>query len=114
MIIDYGRIIAEDTAEGLTRRLRGSEETRARIVGPHAAVLEALRALPGVEDVRAEAPVDGVVTVVARSTRGDELRRDLAAVVVRNGWDLLEVRSLPMSLEDLFVRLVRDDREGTA
>jgi ABC-2 type transport system ATP-binding protein len=28
IIIDYGRIIAEDTAEGLTQRLRGSDETR--------------------------------------------------------------------------------------
>jgi ABC-2 type transport system ATP-binding protein len=112
IIIDYGRIIAEDTAEGLTRRLRGSEETRARVAGPRLAVLEAVRAIPGVEDVREEPASDGVVTLIARSTRGDELRRDLAAVVVRNGWDLLEVRALPMSLEDLFVRLVREDREG--
>jgi ABC-2 type transport system ATP-binding protein len=112
IIIDYGRIIAEDTAEGLTRRLRGSEETRARVAGPRLAVLQAVRAIPGVEEVREEPAANGIVTLIARSTRGDELRRDLAAVVVRNGWDLLEVRALPMSLEDLFVRLVREDREG--
>ena len=114
IIIDYGRIIAEDTAEGLTRRLRGSEETRARVAGPRAAVLDAVRAIPGVEDVREESAADGVVALVARSPRGDDLRRDLAAIVVRQGWDLLEVRPLPMSLEDLFVRLVREDREGGA
>ncbi len=39
IIIDYGRIIAEDTAEGLTRRLQGSHETRARVAGPREAVL---------------------------------------------------------------------------
>ncbi len=38
----------------------------------------------------------------------------LADQVVYNGWGLLEVRPLPMSLEDLFVRLVRSDRETPA
>jgi len=112
IIIDYGRIIAEDTAEGLTHRLRGSEETRLRIVGPRAEVLDAVRALPGVEAVSEEGAEDGVVTLVTRSARGDALRRDLAALVVGKGWDLLEIRPLPMSLEDLFVRLVHEDREG--
>ena len=114
MILDYGRIIAEDTAEGLTRRLQGSHESRARIAGPRESVLRSLMALPGVEDVREEAGSDGVVTVVIRSSQGDDMRRTLAEQVVGNGWGLLEVRPLPMSLEDLFVRLVRSERAAGA
>jgi ABC-2 type transport system ATP-binding protein len=114
MIIDYGRVIAEDTAEGLSRRLRGSDETRARIAGPHDAVVRALAALPGVEELREEAAAEGIVTVVVRSARGDALRREMADLVVRSDWGLLEIRPLPMSLEDLFVRLVREDREAAA
>ncbi len=114
IIIDYGRIIAEDTAEGLTRRLQGSHETRARVAGPREADLRVLRARPDLEDVREEPGTYGSVTVVVRSTRGDEARRALAEHVVHNGWGLLEVRPLPMSLEDLFVRLVRSDRDAAA
>jgi ABC-2 type transport system ATP-binding protein len=114
IIIDYGRIIAEDTAEGLTRRLQGSHETRTRIAGPRVPVLEALRALPGVEDVREEPATDGSVTAVLRSSLGDETRRGLAELVVGRGWGLLELRPLPMSLEDLFVRLVRSERDTHA
>src|SRR6185295_1483862 len=55
MIIDYGRIIAEDTADGLTRRLRGSNETRLRVAGPRDAVLPALAAVPGVDEIVEEA-----------------------------------------------------------
>ncbi len=113
VILDYGRVIAEDTAEGLTRRLRGSDETRARIAGERGTVLPALRTLPDVEEVQEESARDGVVTVVVRSPRGDATRRALADLVVRSGWGLLELRALPMSLEDLFVRLVREDREAT-
>jgi ABC-2 type transport system ATP-binding protein len=112
IIIDYGRIIAEDTAEGLSRRLQGSHETRARVDGPRDAVIHALRALPEIQDVREEPSSDDVVTVIARSARGDEARRALAAAVVGKGWGLLEVRPLPMTLEDLFVRLVRSERDG--
>jgi len=114
MIIDYGRIIAEDTADGLSQRVRGSNETRVRIAGPRAEVLAALRSAPGVEDLREEPLGDGAITAVVRSARGDELRRELATTVVGRGWGLLEMRSLPMSLEDLFVRLVRDDRDAAA
>lgn len=114
VIIDYGRIIAEDTAEDLTGRLQGSHETRARIAGPPAAVLEALRTLRDVDAIREEPGVDGVVSVVIRSARGDEARRELAAMIVGRGWGLVELRPLPMTLEDLFVRLVRSERDAAA
>ncbi len=54
------------------------------------------------------------MTVVVRSSRGDEARRALAAQVVGHGFGLLEVRPLPMTLEDLFVRLVRSERDAAA
>jgi gliding motility-associated transport system ATP-binding protein len=112
IIIDYGRIIAEDTAEGLRRRLQGSHETRARIAGPRDAVLQALGQISELDDVREEPGADGVVTVIVRSSRGDEARRALAAHVVELGFGLLEIRPLPMTLEDLFVRLVRSERDA--
>jgi hypothetical protein len=57
---------------------------------------------------------DGTVTVVARSAPGDGERPDIAALVVGRGWGLVDLRPLAMSLEDLFVRLVRDDRDAAA
>ena len=114
IIIDYGRIIAEDSALGLTQRVRGSDETRVRVVGPRGDVAAALATVDGVDELREEAATDGAVTMVARSTRGDAVRRDIAALVVGRGWDLVELRPLAMSLEDLFVRLVRDDRDAAA
>jgi ABC-2 type transport system ATP-binding protein len=114
IIIDYGRVIAEDTALGLTQRIRGSDETRVRVAGPRADVLSALATVSGVDELTEEPVNDGSVTVIARSARGDAVRRDIADLVVRRGWGLLEMRPLAMSLEDLFVRLVRDDRNAAA
>lgn len=114
VIIDHGRIIAEDTAEGLTRRLQEAHETCVRIAGPRAAVLDALHVLPDVVAVREIKNADDVVTVMVTSTCGDEVRRALAATVAAQGWGLLELRPLPMTLEDLFVRLVRNERDTGA
>jgi ABC-2 type transport system ATP-binding protein len=114
IIIDYGRIIAEDTAEGLTGRLRGSEDTRVRVAGPRDQVLAALRALPHVTALREEAGDAGCVTATVAAADGDALRRVVAERIVASGWGLLELRPLPMSLEDLFVRLVREDRQEPA
>lgn len=114
IIIDYGRIIAEDTAEGLTRRLRGSDETRVRIAGPRESVLESVHGLPMVTSVREEHLDSDVVTLIVTAKDGDRMRRTLAERVVGCGWGLLELRALPLSLEDLFVRLVREDREAVA
>jgi gliding motility-associated transport system ATP-binding protein len=113
VIIDRGRIVAEDTAEGLSRRVGGSERTLVRVDGPAASVCAAVRAVPGVERVELNngAP-GGLTSVVAYSPAGDAaVPQAIAAAVVHHGWGLIEVRPLALTLEDLFVRLVTE--EGT-
>jgi ABC-2 type transport system ATP-binding protein len=113
IIIDRGRIVAEDTAAELTSKLEGAERTFVRVDGPPEAVLGALRAVPGVERVEAEngTPAAGAA-FVAYTGSGDAARRAIAAAVVRAGWGLLEVRPLALTLEDLFVRLVTREEQG--
>jgi ABC-2 type transport system ATP-binding protein len=115
IIINHGRIVAEDSAEGLTRRLQGSERTLVRIEGPPDTVSSVLQAVPGVERVellRGGDDVQGGFVVFAPD--GETVRKQIASVVVGQGWGLLEVKSLPMSLEDLFVRLVTEEPSENA
>jgi hypothetical protein len=73
-------------------------------------VREALTAVNFVERLE-DRPVDagatGLCSFVAFSTgHGDEIRSALAACVVQHGWNLLEIKPMALSLEDLFMRLV--------
>jgi hypothetical protein len=43
--------------------------------------------------------------------RDHDLRRDLARTIVANGWGLLELRSMQMSLEDVFLHLTTEERD---
>jgi ABC-2 type transport system ATP-binding protein len=113
VIIDHGRIVAEDTAEALTRRVEGEDRTLVRVEGPADAVRVALAAVPGVEQVELADAAHGRPAspascgFIAHSQTGEPVRKAIAAAVVEHGWGLVEIRPLALSLEDLFVRLVK-------
>jgi len=107
VILSRGRLVAEDTAEGLQRRLAGVERLLVRVEGSAERARATLAALPGVTRVEPLAP-DGqagaVFAVLAPAIQ--PVQRALAAAVVAEGLVLLEVRATAPTLEDLFVRLV--------
>lgn len=107
VILDRGRLVVEDTPEGLARRLEGIGGLEVRIDGPPEAVTAALRALPGVQDVVCH-PRDGASghRFTIRAAEPEPVQRQLAVLVVGRGWTLLEARASVPTLEDLFVRAV--------
>jgi ABC-2 type transport system ATP-binding protein len=107
LILHHGRLLAEDTPDGLGRRLADVARLMVRVEGPPAEVAAALAALPDVtrvEENATESPPGTLFAVFARDPL--PVQRRIAATVVGRGWTLLEVRSDPPTLEDLFVRLV--------
>jgi len=105
VIIDRGRVVAEDSAAGLARAQQRGERTLLHVDGPPAQVAAALRALPGVANVEVETVV-GAARFTVTTTGGQPAPATLAALVVGHSWGLIELRPLAMSLEDLYVRLV--------
>jgi ABC-2 type transport system ATP-binding protein len=55
-----------------------------------------------------------VVTCVVESKKDRDVRKDIAAAVVRQNWGLLELRPVDLTLEEVFVRLVTEEKENTA
>jgi ABC-2 type transport system ATP-binding protein len=109
VIISKGRVVAVDTPENLTARLRGSETMFLQVAGPDDAVPAALSALPGVTRVSANTGKDGLLAIEVDSERGRDVRRELAATIVSSGWGLLELRPMRMSLEDIFLSLTTEE-----
>lgn len=114
VIIDRGRIVAQDSAGVLTREAQGSDRILLRVDGPPAAVLAVLRAVEGVDRVELDNGQDSLPLFIAHARAGDAACAAMAAAVVNHGWGLLEVRPLPLSLEDVFVRLVTEEKAGSA
>jgi ABC-2 type transport system ATP-binding protein len=113
IIINRGRLVAVDTPENLTTKLQKSSRLLVRVEGPAADVVRALGVVPGVQTVKQDGigPTN-VVTCVVESEKDRDVRKDIAAAVVRQNWGLLELRPVDLTLEEVFVRLVTEEKES--
>lgn len=102
IIINRGRIVAEDTPEALTAQLRRAQTTLVRVRGGDDALAKQILDLPQVNNVR---PGDEPETWIVDSELGAECQADVARLVVEKGLDLLELRPVEMSLEEVFREL---------
>jgi ABC-2 type transport system ATP-binding protein len=109
VIINKGRVVAVDTPENLTARLRGSETMYLQVDTMGADAVSALERVPGVTRVVESAGHDGFAGYEVESQQGHDIRRDLARTVVSSGWGLLELRPLRLSLEDVFLSLTTEE-----
>ena len=109
VIINKGRVVAVDTPDNLTARLRGSETMYLQVDASGADAVAALTGVPGVTRVVESDRRDGVVGYEVDRESGRDVRRDLARAVIGSGWGLLEMRPMRMSLEDVFLSLTTDE-----
>jgi ABC-2 type transport system ATP-binding protein len=114
VIINKGRVVAIDTPDNLTARLRGAETMHVQVDAGHANASAALQSVPGVTRVVESERRDGVVTYEVESAKGQDVRRDLARTIVSSGWGLLELRPMRMSLEEIFLELTTEESSAPA
>ncbi|MBW2090873.1 MAG: ATP-binding cassette domain-containing protein [Deltaproteobacteria bacterium] len=108
MIMDRGKIMAVDSAENLSQRLKGTQRIEIEIKGPAETIVSRLREVKGVFNVTVEGSGDQRLFAVECSP-GQDIRDELASAVVQSGFSLLGLKSYEMSVEDIFLQLT--DRE---
>jgi len=107
LIINRGLIVAEDTPENLQAQLAGAERLSVRAAAGSQELSGLLKAVPGVREVRLGAH-DGEVEV--SSAPGVDIRPRVARAVVEAGLDLLELRTIGISLEEVFLQLTQEEQ----
>jgi ABC-2 type transport system ATP-binding protein len=112
VIINKGKVVAIDTPDNLTSRLRGSETMYVQVDAMGADAGSVLAGLAGVTRVSVSDTQDTVMGLEVESETGRDLRRELAATVVGRGWGLLEMRPMRMSLEDVFLKLTTQEKDA--
>jgi len=107
LIINKGRIVAEDTPERLQNRLTGAQRIAVRVLGDGDGLEQEVNKIPGI--IRSHPLPDGGLEVEAPP--GQDIRPELARRVINAGFDLLELKSVGLSLEDIFMELTREEPE---
>jgi len=106
LIINNGQIIATDTPANLTAQLQRNLQVYLEIEGPEAEVMKKIDSMAGVLNVT---PANGPGSYLIETSRGQDLRPELARTVVEHGWHLRELKLQDLSLEDIFMQLVTDE-----
>jgi ABC-2 type transport system ATP-binding protein len=104
ILIARGRIAIDDRLDHL--RTGSAIVLQAR--GPEGAIRRALEAVGGVKGVTVQGMTDEAPTFEVRTEGDADLREELAARVVRNGWPLRMIDLRRSTLEDRFVRAVSE------
>jgi ABC-2 type transport system ATP-binding protein len=114
VIINKGHVVAVDTPDNLTARMRGSESMYVQVDAGSADAAGALGRVPGVTRVAESDRRGTAIGYEVDSEKGHDVRRDLARAVVQNGWGLLELRPTRVSLEEVFLSVITEDVDAPA
>lgn len=106
VVINQGKIVADDTADNLSNTLTADHKLIARIDGPREEVIKVVSAIPGVVTVLADMQREkGVWEYNIEAVEGTDIRRELNRRIMARNWYIMGLRSSELSLEDIFLRL---------
>ncbi|HEY1759938.1 MAG TPA: ATP-binding cassette domain-containing protein [Bryobacteraceae bacterium] len=123
IIIAKGKLVATDTVAHLTSRLHGSEmvsvEVAPRSPGSDGQVFltqvqQKLEQVAGVSRVLHKESKDSRERFTVESLQGRQIRPELARAIIESGWNLNELRSVGLSLEEIFLQLTTEHKPDDA
>jgi ABC-2 type transport system ATP-binding protein len=114
IIINKGKVVAKDSVSNLQNRVRGAESVVIAVEGRESAlessvVQTRLESVAGVSRVVLREHRENLSTFEVESLKERPIRGDLARAVVEAGWNLNELRSAAMTLEEVFLELTGAD-----
>lgn len=108
IIINKGKIVAEDTREGLQNRLMGAQRVLLEVRGEVDEITPLVAGIPGVIKVTPK----GEETFEIDTSSEDETCPQIARAIVNAGYDLLRLQPTHLSLEEIFIQLTRDEPQS--
>ncbi len=110
VVINKGAIVADDTATDLSRKYSSDRRTLVRVAGPEADVQALLGRVPGVQNVTPLGEKEpGVFEFALDPAEGSDFRRDMFDRLAARKWPLMGMKSMEMTLEEIFIALTREN-----
>ena len=115
IVINNGKLVADGATDTLAHDLSQDHRLIMRADGPEREILHAIEAMERVVDVYSLGEKEeGAYEFSVESAPDVDIRRDLFALMARNGWPLLALKNTDLTLEDLFLQLTSTDAPSHA
>lgn len=114
VVINKGMIVADATASDLSRQYSSDHRMMVRVAGPEKDVMSLLSHIAGVKQVSSLGMKEpGVCEFAVEPAEGADIRRDLFERLADRNWPLMGLKSMEMSLEEIFIELTREQGVST-
>ena len=105
LIINKGQIVTEDTPENLQSNLMGSQRVIVRVRGDSDGIDGTIKKVKGTRNIE----IKDAENVEFEISADQDVRPQVAKAVIQAGYELLEMRPVGMSLEEIFLELTQDN-----
>lgn len=110
IIINRGKIVADDTAENLSANMSDDHRHLVTIEGPENEVYKTLSTIPGMKEVTTLGNRgNGMFEYSLEAKEGVDIRRELFKRMAGRNWPIMALKSTELTLEDIFLKLVSSD-----
>lgn len=106
IIINKGRIAAVDTPENLSKKLSDFSRFTITVAGPEKRIRELLQGVDGVKDVVVSGkPAEDETSFIVEAEKDRDVRRPIFNQLASAGYPILELKSMNLTLEEIFLQL---------
>ncbi len=113
VVIDKGRLVANDTTENLSHNLSADHKLTVQIEGPQKEVKALLQSIPKMVEVHVNRAVDKTTTEYSLNAKeGADVRREVFKRMAERSYPILLMRSSELTLEEIFLKLTTGDFYG--
>ncbi len=114
IIINKGKIVADEKTENISNILSGGREISVKICGPEKEVMDTISRTSGVSFVESLGRQDmDSITYHIKSSPGIDIRKSLFHALAQKGWPIIGMEAAGMNLEDIFISAVSENDSGT-
>ena len=112
VIINNGKIVAVDTPDNLSKGFGTVSKLSVTIAGPKSSIEGYVKDIYGVKYIEANIEKEkDVISYIVESDKNIDIRRPLFFAMAKAGYPILELKSMDMTLEDIFLSVTTEEKE---
>lgn len=112
IIINQGKLVAEGTPESLASGLNADSRLSLRIGADEKKALKVIKEVQGVKYAEVQGVrEEGTVDIIVEGDTGVDVRRAIFSALSRANYPILQMRSLGLTLEDIFLQVTNQNGE---
>jgi ABC-2 type transport system ATP-binding protein len=112
IIINKGKIVASDTPDNLSKGLGDTSRITLRVAAPEMQVLKVINELHGIKYAESQGSREpDTVDIIVEADNNIDIRRPLFHALSRASYPILMMKSMDMTLEDIFLQVTTSEKE---